>query len=129
MSTLLSIISCWVITLIISNDSLNKLIKQKKTLKNYWIFSYNTVIVKTHYLKFSLLQLCKCQQHFINLKGQCNFQVFNNFTSFESLYMARIHILRTKNTEVFIESRRNKQIEAPSNYKINFIQIHTWNIK
>lgn len=33
---------------------------------------------------------------FFNLKGQCNFQVFNNFASFESLYMTRTHIVRIK---------------------------------
>lgn len=49
---------------------------------------------------------------FFNLKGQCNFQVFNNFACFKSLYMTRTHIIRIKN-----ESRRHKQIEAPSNYK------------
>lgn len=33
---------------------------------------------------------------FFNLKGQCNFQVFNNFASFENLYMTRTHIVRIK---------------------------------
>lgn len=36
------------------------------------------------------------------------------------------HFLRTKKkVKVSMVSRRNKQIEAPSNDKINFIQIYT----